>query len=150
MATFLLELVSPEKLLLSRQVEMATIPGVEGEMGVLPGHSPMIVVLRGGVTISVERAEAEIGTGEYRLPPGPSAVVGQRPGAPDRRKAAVGRDEAIVIVSARAQSRDGDLGGMIAPRTGLLRAAADERPGWGATRGVGWAVRRLVSSFPVP
>jgi F-type H+-transporting ATPase subunit epsilon len=49
MATFLLELVSPEKLLLSRQVEMATIPGVEGEMGVLPGHSPMIVALRGGV-----------------------------------------------------------------------------------------------------
>ncbi|SDB36317.1 ATP synthase F1 subunit epsilon [Belnapia rosea] len=49
MATFLLELVSPEKLLLSRQVEMATIPAEEGEMGVLPGHSPMIVALRGGV-----------------------------------------------------------------------------------------------------
>ena len=49
MATFLLELVSPEKLLLSRQVEMATIPAAEGEMGVLPGHSPMIVALRGGV-----------------------------------------------------------------------------------------------------
>ena len=49
MATFLLELVSPEKLLLSRQVEMATLPAAEGEMGVLPGHSPMIVALRGGV-----------------------------------------------------------------------------------------------------
>lgn len=49
MATFLLELVSPEKLLLSRQVEMATLPAAEGEMGVLPGHSPMIVTLRGGV-----------------------------------------------------------------------------------------------------
>jgi F-type H+-transporting ATPase subunit epsilon len=49
MATFLLELVSPEKLLLSRQVEMATIPAAEGEMGVLPGHSPMIVALGGGV-----------------------------------------------------------------------------------------------------
>ncbi|WP_240046798.1 ATP synthase F1 subunit epsilon [Paracraurococcus ruber] len=49
MATFLLELVSPEKLLLSRQVEMATIPAAEGEMGVLPGHAPMIVTLRGGV-----------------------------------------------------------------------------------------------------
>jgi F-type H+-transporting ATPase subunit epsilon len=49
MATFLLELVSPERLLLSRQVEMATIPAAEGEMGVLPGHSPMIVTLRGGV-----------------------------------------------------------------------------------------------------
>ena len=49
MATFLLELVSPERLLLSRQVEMATIPAAEGEMGVLPGHSPMIVTLRGGI-----------------------------------------------------------------------------------------------------
>lgn len=49
MATFLLELVSPEKLLLSRQVEMATLPAIEGEMGVLPGHSPMIVALKGGV-----------------------------------------------------------------------------------------------------
>ena len=49
MATFLLELVSPEKLLLSRQVEMAIIPATDGEMGVLPGHSPMIVALRGGV-----------------------------------------------------------------------------------------------------
>ena len=53
MATMQLELVSPEKLLLSRPVEMATIPAAEGEMGVLPGHAPMIVALRGGV-ISVQ------------------------------------------------------------------------------------------------
>src|SRR5690349_12190565 len=49
MATFQLELVSPERLLLSRQVEMVTIPAADGEMGVLPGHSPMVVALRGGV-----------------------------------------------------------------------------------------------------
>jgi F-type H+-transporting ATPase subunit epsilon len=49
MATFQLELVSPEKLLLSRQVEMAVIPAAEGDMGVLPGHAPMIVTLRGGI-----------------------------------------------------------------------------------------------------
>jgi F-type H+-transporting ATPase subunit epsilon len=49
MATFQLELVSPEKLLLSRPVEMAILPAAEGEMGVLPGHAPMIVALRGGV-----------------------------------------------------------------------------------------------------
>ena len=49
MATFDLELVSPERLILSRPVEMAVIPAVEGEMGVLPGHAPMIVALRGGV-----------------------------------------------------------------------------------------------------
>ncbi len=44
-----LEIVSPEKLLLSREVDMAVIPGAEGDMGVLPGHAPMIVTLRGGV-----------------------------------------------------------------------------------------------------
>lgn len=49
MATFQLELVSPEKLLLSRAVEMAVLPAAEGEMGVMPGHAPMIVALRGGV-----------------------------------------------------------------------------------------------------
>jgi F-type H+-transporting ATPase subunit epsilon len=49
MASFQLELVSPEKLLLSRAVEMAVIPATEGEMGVLAGHAPMIVALRGGV-----------------------------------------------------------------------------------------------------
>jgi F-type H+-transporting ATPase subunit epsilon len=54
MATFQLELVSPEKLLLSRQVEMVVIPAAEGEMGVLPGHAPMIVALRGGVIRVVE------------------------------------------------------------------------------------------------
>ncbi len=48
-ATFELELVSPEKLLLSRPVEMAVIPAVEGDMGILPGHAPMIVTLKGGV-----------------------------------------------------------------------------------------------------
>jgi F-type H+-transporting ATPase subunit epsilon len=49
MSTFQLEFVSPEKLLLSRPVEMAVLPAAEGEMGVLPGHAPMIVALRGGV-----------------------------------------------------------------------------------------------------
>jgi F-type H+-transporting ATPase subunit epsilon len=43
-----LEIVSPERLLLSRAVEMVVIPAYEGEMGVLPQHSPMIVLLRGG------------------------------------------------------------------------------------------------------
>ena len=43
-----LEVVSPEKLLLSRPVEMVVIPAAEGEIGVLPGHAPMIVLLRGG------------------------------------------------------------------------------------------------------
>ncbi len=45
----MVEVVSPEKLLLSRPVDMVVIPASEGELGVLPGHAPMIVLLRGGV-----------------------------------------------------------------------------------------------------
>jgi F-type H+-transporting ATPase subunit epsilon len=44
-----LEIVSPEKLLLSREVDMVVIPAAEGDMGVLEGHAPIIVTLRGGV-----------------------------------------------------------------------------------------------------
>ena len=43
-----LEIVSPEKLLLSKPVDMVVIPAEEGEMGVLPMHAPMIVTLREG------------------------------------------------------------------------------------------------------
>lgn len=43
-----LEIVSPERLLLSRAVDMVVIPASEGDMGVLEGHTPMIVMLRGG------------------------------------------------------------------------------------------------------
>jgi F-type H+-transporting ATPase subunit epsilon len=47
----LLEIVSPDKLLLSQPVDMAVIPAAEGEMGVLEGHAPMIVLLRGGTIV---------------------------------------------------------------------------------------------------
>jgi len=43
-----LEIVSPEKLLLTRPVDMVVIPASEGDIGVLEGHTPMIVTLRGG------------------------------------------------------------------------------------------------------
>jgi len=49
MATFELELVSPEKLLMSRPVEQVVIPAAEGEMGILPGHAPAIVKLASGL-----------------------------------------------------------------------------------------------------
>jgi F-type H+-transporting ATPase subunit epsilon len=44
-----LEIVSPDRLLLTRPVDMVVIPASEGDMGVLEGHQPMIVMLRGGV-----------------------------------------------------------------------------------------------------
>ena len=43
------ELVSPEKLLFSEEVEMVVVPGAEGDFGVLPGHTPVISTVRPGV-----------------------------------------------------------------------------------------------------
>jgi F-type H+-transporting ATPase subunit epsilon len=43
------DLVSPERLLLSTDAEMVTIPGTEGGMGVMAGHMPLISTLRPGV-----------------------------------------------------------------------------------------------------
>lgn len=43
------EIVSPEKKLLERAVEMVVVPGSEGDLAAMPDHAPMIVLLRGGV-----------------------------------------------------------------------------------------------------
>ena len=43
------ELVSPEKLLVSREVEMVVVPGAEGDFGVLRDHAPLISTVRPGV-----------------------------------------------------------------------------------------------------
>jgi F-type H+-transporting ATPase subunit epsilon len=43
------DLVSPERLLLSEDAEMVTLPGAEGDLGVLAGHEPLITTLRPGV-----------------------------------------------------------------------------------------------------
>ena len=49
MATFHFDLVSPERLLLSGEVEQVDVPGSEGDFGVLAGHAPMVASLRPGV-----------------------------------------------------------------------------------------------------
>jgi len=43
------ELVSPEKLLFSADVDMVVVPGTEGDFGILPGHAPFISTVRPGV-----------------------------------------------------------------------------------------------------
>jgi F-type H+-transporting ATPase subunit epsilon len=43
------DLVSPERLLLSEQVDMVTVPGAEGDMGIMGGHAPVMSTLRPGV-----------------------------------------------------------------------------------------------------
>jgi F-type H+-transporting ATPase subunit epsilon len=44
-----LEIVSPARLLLSRDVDMVVMPGYEGDLAAMEDHAPMITLLRGGV-----------------------------------------------------------------------------------------------------
>jgi len=43
-----LEIVTPEKLVLSREVDDVMLPSVQGYMGVLPGHAPLLARLEAG------------------------------------------------------------------------------------------------------
>ena len=43
------EIVSPERLLLSRAVDMVVMPASEGDLAAMENHAPMITTLRGGV-----------------------------------------------------------------------------------------------------
>jgi len=51
MATFHFDLVSPEKLLFSGEVEQVDVPGSEGDFGVLAGHAPLMTTLRPGILV---------------------------------------------------------------------------------------------------
>ena len=58
MANFHFELVSPEKLLFTGEVEQVDVPGAEGDFGVLAGHAPMVTTLRPGI-LTVYAASGE-------------------------------------------------------------------------------------------
>jgi F-type H+-transporting ATPase subunit epsilon len=58
MASLHFELVSPEKLLFSGEVEQVDVPGAEGDFGVLANHAPMVATLRPGI-LTVHSADGE-------------------------------------------------------------------------------------------
>jgi F-type H+-transporting ATPase subunit epsilon len=49
MATFHFDLVSPEKLAFSGEVDQVDVPGLEGDFGVLAGHAPVVAAVRPGI-----------------------------------------------------------------------------------------------------
>jgi F-type H+-transporting ATPase subunit epsilon len=49
MAQLQLEVVTPERRVLSEGVDSVVIPGLGGELGILPGHTPLISQLKTGV-----------------------------------------------------------------------------------------------------
>jgi len=52
-----LEVVTPERRVLSEAVDMVTVPGLGGELGILPGHTPLISQLQTGVLSYVQEGK---------------------------------------------------------------------------------------------
>src|ERR1700743_70914 len=65
MATLKLEIVTPEAKTYSEDVEMVTLPGVEGEMGVFPQHVPLMTQLAPGeITVRKNGQEFYLAVGD--------------------------------------------------------------------------------------
>jgi F-type H+-transporting ATPase subunit epsilon len=53
-----LEVVTPERRVLAESVDMVTVPGLGGELGILPGHTPLISQLQTGVLTYVQEGKS--------------------------------------------------------------------------------------------
>jgi F-type H+-transporting ATPase subunit epsilon len=76
-ASFQFELASPEKLLVSKAVIMATVPSEKGAYGVLANHAPMITTVKPGVVEVYENDDATV-TERFFVEGGFAEVTGGR------------------------------------------------------------------------
>jgi F-type H+-transporting ATPase subunit epsilon len=61
MAKFHFDLVSPEKLAVSGEVDQVDVPGAEGDFGVLAGHAPVVAAIRPGIlTVTSDGTQQKI------------------------------------------------------------------------------------------
>ena len=51
-----LEIITPERLVFTEQADFVVLPGLEGEIGVLPGHAPLLSQLTAG-ELRIKRGE---------------------------------------------------------------------------------------------
>lgn len=72
--TLRLEIVTPDGLKLAENVEQVTAPGVEGEFGVLPQHSPHLAALTAGIVTYTQGGQAH----SVAIGPGFAEVFGDR------------------------------------------------------------------------
>jgi F-type H+-transporting ATPase subunit epsilon len=84
MAGLHFEFVSPESVLFSGDVDQVDLPGIEGDLGVLPGHAPMVTLLRPGIVTIMREGQREpvvvIG-GFAEMGPGGLTVLADRAGS---------------------------------------------------------------------
>jgi F-type H+-transporting ATPase subunit epsilon len=121
-----LDIITPERGLLSEAVDAVTLPGLGGELGILPGHTPLISQLQTGVLsytqgpttrrLLVSGGFVEVSDDRVAV----LAELAERPEEIDAARARSERDQAEKLLTAAAGSED-DLS---RARTQFERASA--------------------------
>lgn len=79
--TIQLEMVTPERVALQAEAEMIVLPAHEGEMGVLPGHAPFLVMLNPGevrvTALGGEKKHYAVGGGFAEVQPDKVSVFAE-------------------------------------------------------------------------
>ena len=94
MAQLTLEVVTPERKVLSESVDMVTVPGLGGELGILPGHTPLISQLQTGVlsyTIGGATSQLHVSGGFVEVNDDKVSVLAEVADRPDEIDAARAR-----------------------------------------------------------
>ena len=69
-----LDIVTPEKRVFSQEVDSVTLPGSEGELGILPQHIPLVTALKPGELVYAKGGKSE----HFAVGSGFAEVTGQR------------------------------------------------------------------------
>jgi F-type H+-transporting ATPase subunit epsilon len=107
-----LEVVTPERRVLAEPVDMVTVPGLGGELGILPGHTPLISQLQTGVLTYVAEGKSSLlhvsgGFVEVRDDHvSVLAEVAERPDEIDAARAKQSRDQLEKQINAWSGSED--------------------------------------------
>lgn len=95
-----LEVITPERKVLSQAVDEVVVPGMDGELGILPDHTPLISRLQTGVLsfrAGTERQLLHVSGGFVEVLPGHVSVlsdVAERPDEIDLERAQRARERA--------------------------------------------------------
>jgi len=125
-SSFELKIITPERVFFEGVVDMLEMNTTEGEIGILPGHIPMTVIIKPGVAkiyeTNGETKEAAIHAGFVEILPDKVTVlaeIAEWPGEIDASRAEAARARA----EARLQEKDPSMD-MARAEIALLRALA--------------------------
>lgn len=123
------DLVSPERRLASIKATEVQIPGADGDMTAMDGHSPTITILRPGIlrAMSAEGTKAYVVTGGFAEISGTTvSVLAERAVPVEELTPAVMDGLVADVTAATALSGDRDIADKVAADLAAMRAAAGQ------------------------